>query len=430
MSVGRFTTRATCRLCWGTNLRRVLDLPATPLANEFLPGDRHPLRAPKPQDEFPLYLASCASCGHVQLPVVVDPERLFREYVYVSGTSPVFVDHFRRYAETTFDQLHLEPGDFVIDIGSNDGTLLREYQKLGTKVLGIDPALEIARRATESGIETWPRFFQGHVIERILAEKGPAKLVVANNVFAHADDLEGFALGVKEILEPGGHFVFEVSYLVDVLRKTLFDTIYHEHLSYHSVEPLYHFFARLGMSLVDAQRVDTHGGSIRVIVQAMSGVAYSENARELMGEEQMLFLATNPTPIFASFASTIAERGRELRAEIEKVKAAGGNVAGYGAPAKATTLLRTFGIEDLLDFVVDDSPHKQGRYLPGGKLRVVPIGALDKGASEGWLRKEWPEAVVVLAWNFADSIVKQRLASYRATGGKCIVPLPTVEVIG
>ena len=426
--IGRFMTRDTCRLCFSPKLRRVLDLPATPLANEFT---REPEQPGKVEVEiFPLYLMSCAACGHVQLPVVVDPDRLFRDYVYVSGTSPVFVEHFARYAAETTDWLKLEKGDFVIDIGSNDGTLLREYQKLGMRVLGIDPAVEIAKRATESGIETWPKFFyNSDAIERILAEKGPAKLVVANNVFAHSDDLEGFALGVKQILEPGGHFVFEVSYLVDVLRNTLFDTIYHEHLSYHSVEPLYHFFARLGMSLVDARRVDTHGGSIRVIVQAMSGVAYSENARELMTEEQMLFLATNPQPIFSSFANTINERGSELRAEIEKIKQAGGRVAGYGAPAKATTLLSTFGLEEQLDFVVDDSPHKQGRWLPGGRLRVVPIGALDRGASEGWLRGEWPAAVVILAWNFAEPIVKIRLASYRATGGVCIVPLPTVRVI-
>ena len=425
-----YRTRTTCRLCWGTELRRVLDLPATPLANEF-PRERRTADIRSVQEEFPLYLVSCAKCGHVQLPVVVDPERLFREYVYVSGTSPVFVDHFARYADEVIAKRGLQPGDLVVDIGSNDGTLLRFFQKRGMQVLGIDPAVEIARKVTESGIETWPKFFDGSVIERILGERGAAKLVVANNVFAHADDLEGFALGVKELLAPGGAFVFEVSYLVDVLRHTLFDTIYHEHLSYHSLSPLFHFFDRLGMSVVDAKRVDTHGGSIRVTVEYGSRLPFSDDAKALLDEEALLFLDTNPKPIFHSFSGTIATRLIELRREIGRFKDSlgGSHVAGYGAPAKATTLIRTFGIEELLDFVVDDSPWKQGRYLPGGKLRVVPIGALDRGASPGWLRGEWPSAVVILAWNFAESIANVRLASYRATGGACIVPLPTVRTI-
>jgi SAM-dependent methyltransferase len=418
-----YRIRPDCRLCGSDKLLRLLDLPSTPLANEF------PREPGKPQDEFPLYLVGCNDCKHVQLPVVVDPERLFRDYVYVSGTSPVFVEHFRRYAEQSIDAHRLEPNDLVVDIGSNDGTLLQFFQRAGMRVLGVDPAVEIARTATDRGIETWPSFFNGDVIARILVERGPAKLVVANNVFAHADDLESIALGVKQLLAPDGAFVFEVAYLVDMLQKTLFDGCYHEHTSHHAVAPLVGFFARLGMSLVDAQRVDSHGGSIHVTVKPEAHLPMSTRTTVLLGEERALGLLDNPRAAFSGFAATIAERGKQLREAILKVRFDGGRVAAYGAPAKATTLIRTFGIEDLLDFVVDDSPHKQGRWLPGGKLKVVPIGALDKNAPDGWLRDKWPSAVVVLAWNFADSIVRQRLASYRATGGTCIVPLPQLEVI-
>lgn len=415
--------RSDCRLCGCADLQRVLDLPDTPLANEFpkVPGE--------PQEEFPLYLVACRECHHVQLPVVVDPGRLFRDYVYVSGTSPVFVQHFDRYADEMCEAHSLDKDDLVVEIGSNDGTLLRFFKESGLRVLGIDPAFVIASEATEKGIETWPNFFDDRLADRILATHGPARLVVANNVFAHADDLAWIARHVKRILEPTGAFVFEVSYLVDVLKGTLFDTIYHEHLSFHSVTPLIGFFDRLDMSLVDAHRVDTHGGSIRVTVRPEKGLPQSIRTAHLLAEERELGLSANIAGVFACFEDQICQRRRQLRAVIEVVKRTGGRVAAFGAPAKATTLIRTFGIEDQIDFVVDDSPHKQGRWLPGGKIPVVPMGALDKGAPDEWLRRgPWPQAVVILAWNFAESILK-KLEPYRMWGGECIVPLPEVRVV-
>jgi SAM-dependent methyltransferase len=412
-----FRIRNDCRLCGSRRLSRVLDLPATPLANEF--PDR-PLDGR--QEEFPLFLSACLNCGHVQLPVVVDPERLFRDYVYVSGTSPVFVDHFRRYAAAMCETLGLWPGNLVVEIGSNDGTLLRFFKDKGMRVLGVDPATDIAARATADGIETMATFFDRTISACIKEDRGRARLVVANNVFAHADDLAEIALGVWHLLESDGRFLFEVSYLPSVIRGQLFDTAYHEHLSYHSLGPLLDFFNRLGMSVVDAELVDTHGGSVRVSVAPRPGLPLSERGSALLEDEREFGLdpyTSDVRPVFAQFANRIAERGQEVVRELRKVKLAGGTIAAYGAPAKATTLLRAFGAEDLIDYVVDDSPHKQGRWMPGGRIPVLPSTAI---------AERRPDMVLILAWNFADSII-EKLSDYRASGGRVVVPLPDLRVL-
>lgn len=410
-----FRVRESCRLCLHErSLVKVLELPPTPLANEF------PREPGKTQEEFPLWLALCQACGHVQLPVVVDPERLFRDYVYVSGTSPVFVDHFRRYAESFRDVL--KPGDLVVEIGSNDGTLLRFFKEMGCRVVGVDPAEAIAAKATEEGILTLPRFFDEATATEISLRHGLAKLVIANNVFAHADDLDGIVAGVNRVLAAEGAFVFEVSYLGDVVAKTLFDTIYHEHLSYHSVVPLISFLGRNGLKVVDVQRVDTHGGSIRVeAIRRSTAIEFDIRAmpsvKDMWREERQNGLASPGT--YAFLHRTILERRDELLRILRGARMAGKRIAAYGAPAKATTLARTFGIEDVLDFVVDDSPLKQGRWLPGGNVPVLPSSAL---------AERRPDYVVILAWNFAESIL-EKLAGYRAAGGKCVVPLPKVRII-
>jgi SAM-dependent methyltransferase len=405
--------REDCRLCGGHKLERVLELPATPLANEF------PRDPTDTQETFPLWLAACQACGHVQLPVVVDPKRLFAEYVYVSGTSPVFVEHFRRYASDMIRDRDLKPGDLVVEIGSNDGTLLRFFKEAGMRVLGVDPAREIATRATESGIDTWCQFFDEDSAEWIRHDLGPAKLVLANNVFAHADNLASIARGVRKLLAPDGAFVFEVSYLPDVIAGTLFDTIYHEHLSYHSVGPLIGFFRRHGMSLVSARRVNTHGGSLRAVAVPTMDAVLDLGTASLIAEERAIGLGRDTRKVFDDVSLMIEQRRDELLRVLRQVSLKGGRIAAYGAPAKATTLLHTFGAAEYVDFVIDDSPHKQGRWMPGGRIPVYTSEALELHA---------PHCVVVLAWNFAESIL-EKLSEYRGAGGRCVVPLPTVRII-
>ncbi|MGH7940606.1 MAG: methyltransferase domain-containing protein, partial [Limisphaerales bacterium] len=259
--------RESCRLCGGRRLLSVLKLAPTPPANAFVSRDQ----LNKPQPCFPLEVFFCEDCTHAQLLDVVDPSVLFENYVYVSGTSPSFVAHFESYARAILDQFKPSPGSLALDIGSNDGTLLRFFQRAGMKVLGIDPARQIAQEASRNGVPTLAAFFDPKLAKQIREDHGPATVITANNVFAHIDDLEGVVQGVRTLLAPNGIFVFEVSYLLDVFEKTLFDTIYHEHLDYHSVRPLAPFFRRLDMELIEARRVSSHGGSLRGIAQLKGG---------------------------------------------------------------------------------------------------------------------------------------------------------------
>lgn len=423
-----YHVRPDCRLCASPLKRSVLQLEPTPLANEFLqPGDVR-------EELFPLYLVECMACGHVQLPVVVDPERLFRNYVYVSGTSPTFVEHFRRYADEVSQAHNLQEGDLVVEIGSNDGTLLRWFQQKGLRVLGVDPAAQIAGRATEQGIETLPFFFRETLAEHIVGKYGQAQLVVANNVFAHADDLAAIVRGVKKILAPrheaggppnwgGGVFIFEVQYLRDMLDGGLFDMVYHEHLSYHDVGPLSQFLRRHGLILKDVERVSTHGGSIRCTAEHIyedrtdQDPVYGRRFPSVLHaclEEQKRPVAS----LFSSMQQQIADRGFLLRTYLHSARMKGKTVGGYGAPAKATTLMRQFKIAGLIDNVMDDSPWKQGLCMPGSSIPVVSPYQTN------------PDVLVLFAWNFAEPILaKLRAAGFFDGHRVAVVPLPDFKEI-
>jgi SAM-dependent methyltransferase len=371
---------------------------------------------PVAQAVYPLEVVICQDCAHLQLRHVVDPELLFRDYVYEAGTSPVFVAHFQRYAEAAIERFGLRPGDLVVEIGSNDGTLLRFFKEAGMRVLGIDPARGIARRAEERGIRTIPEFLDRDLARSVRSDHGEAKLVVANNVLAHIDDLAGVVAAIKDLLAADGVLVFEVSYALDVYEKTLFDTIYHEHLDYHAARPLVGFFERAGLPLFAAERVPTHGGSLRGF--AGRGRAVEPSVQERLNEESAAAIDRPQT--WRAWSEQIAARRDELVALLRRLKGEGRTVAGYGAPAKATTLMHHFGLgTESLDFIVDDSPLKQGLLAPGTHIPVLAAQALTDRR---------PDYLVVLAWNFADSIV-ERNSEYRDRGGRFIVPLPEVKLI-
>jgi SAM-dependent methyltransferase len=401
--------RRDCRLCGSIELERVVELTPTPPANAFT-------ARPEPQTAYPLELMLCGGCGHLQLHHVVDPQVLFRDYVYAAGTSPVFVAHFKRYAEEAIARFGLKAGDLVVDVGSNDGTLLRFFQSSGLRVLGVDPAREIARRATEAGIPTMPEFLDLAMARRIRLEHGPARLVTANNVFAHVDDLAGFVAAIHELLAPDGVFIFEVSYALDVYEKTLFDTIYHEHLDYHSVKPLVGFFDRAGLPLFAAERVPTHGGSLRGM--AGNGRTPGEAVSQRVAEEDEARIGSAAT--WRAWSARIDAVRDQLLSLLGSLRADGRTIAGYGAPAKATTLLGNFGLgAETLDFIADDSQLKQGLLTPGSHIPVLAAEAL---------YERRPDYVVVLAWNFADSIIA-RHARFAESGGRFIIPLPEVRVV-
>jgi len=406
--------RSTCRLCDGARLSEVLSLIPTPPANAFVSQDQ----LSEMQPTFPLDIFFCEDCNHVQLLDVVDPAVLFENYVYVSGTSPLFVRHFEDYASFVIENYSPTPGSLVFDIGSNDGTLLKVFKKAGYKVLGIDPAIDIAAQATADGIQTINGFFSPAIADDIRSEHGLASVITANNVFAHIDDLGGVLDAVHALLANDGLFVFEVSYLVDVFEHTLFDTIYHEHLAYHTVAPLVPFMTAHGMELIRAERVSSHGGSLRAVVQKAGGSQQiSPSVSELIDLEKKIGLDKAET--YRDFGVRIDVLKAELSTLLRQKKAEGRTIAAFGAPAKATTLMYYFCIgPDLIDFIVDDSPLKQGLFSPGMHIPVVPSTAIyDKK----------PNDIVILAWNFAVPIMEKH-AAFQAAGGQFIVPLPSIKI--
>ncbi len=411
-----FSRRARCALCKApaSQFHSVLSLAPTPPANEFLREADLAL----PQESIPLTLVLCSSCGHVQLAEIVDPERLFRHYVYVSGTSSVFVAHFSRYAASAISRFGLGTNSFVVEVGSNDGTLLKQFKHGGVRnILGVDPASDIAEDARGAGVPTLDSFFSPDLAAEIRRDHGPADLVCANNVFAHSDDLTRFADAVSILLDAQGVFIFEVSYLVDVIQKLLFDTIYHEHVSYHALTPLIRFFASIGLRLFDAERIDTHGGSIRgYVCHREASHPTTDRLSDLVALEREMGV-TQPE-VYSRFKSRIQERGAQLRSRLAELRKDGKSIAGFGAPAKLTTLMHEFGLDrQIIAFVVDDSVWKQGRFTPGTHIPVVPADQL---------YERRPDFCVVFAWNFADSIVAKH-STYTKNGGHFIVPLPEIR---
>jgi len=395
-------------------LTKVLALKATPPANAFVTRDQ----LDTPQQTFPLDVFFCEDCHHVQLLDVVDARVLFENYVYVSGTSPVFVAHFEDYAAFVTDRFAPSPGSLIFDIGSNDGTLLKAFKNAGHSVLGVDPAKDIAAKATAEGIETITGFFSPDMAKDIRADRGAVSVVTANNVFAHVDDLGSVLDGVRTLLDDEGVFVFEASYLVDVFEHTLFDTIYHEHLAYHTVGPLVAFMQAHDMELIDVHRVSPHGGSLRAVARPKAGSRpVQASVGELVALEHAMGLDRAAT--YHDFGVRIDVLGAELSSLLRSRKAEGRTIAAFGAPAKATTLMYHFGIgPDLIDFIVDDSPLKQGLYCPGMHIPVMPSSAI-------YDRK--PDDIVILAWNFAGPIM-ERHKQFTNQGGHFIIPLPHLQV--
>ena len=392
----------------------MLSLTPTPPANAFVSEDQ----LQEVQSTFPLELYFCENCAHLQLLGIVDPAELFRNYVYVSGTSPSFVKHFEDYARTCMARFSLSPDDLVIDIGSNDGTLLKFFKSNGLKVLGVDPARAIAEKATADGIETWPEFLNQTIADRVKADRGQARLITANNVFAHADDLSSLTDSIRSLLAPDGVFVFEVSYLTDVYQDTLFDTIYHEHVSYHSALPLRQFFTSKDMDFFAAEKIASHGGSLRSMVQLAGGPHKADGSvQSLIDEEHSLALDRSET--WLGYGEKINALKDQLVALLTKLKQNGKTIAGFGAPAKATTLMYHFNLgPDIVDFIADDATLKQGLFSPGLHIPVLPGQALyDKK----------PDYVVLLAWNFAPQIMSNH-TKYLESGGHFILPLPEVKV--
>ncbi len=403
-------------MCGGTDLERYLDLGHTPPADQFRRADQ----LGDPSVHFPLEVCVCLKCGLSQLAYVVAPQTLYQdEYPYEASTTQAGRRHFRAFAASVVRRYGIGADDLVVDIGSNVGVLLSGFADEGARVLGVDPAHNIAAIANERGIPTVAEFFGPAVVSRIVRDHGQAAVVCGTNVFAHVDDLETFMRAVDALLAPGGMFIFEVPYFANLLSSLEYDTIYHEHLSYISVKPLLTFFERFGMRIFDIREVDIHGGSFRIFVDrgrrpVEAGLIerfLAREAREGVHDPQRLH----------RFAIEVSENRRQLVELLRELRAAGMRIAGVSAPAKGMTLLNYCRIgTETLDFVTEKSRLKIGRYTPGTHIPVVP---------DAELAARRADYALLLAWNFATEIM-ENLSEYRAAGGQFIVPIPEPHIVG
>lgn len=406
--------RDRCRLCGGSQLSLALRLEPTPLGDHFVPRER----IHEAQDSYPLDLLLCADCANVQLRHVVNPDAIYRDYTYTSSVSLGLPEHFRQYAQDVVRYMNPMSGSLVVEIGSNEGTLLRAFRQHGLRVLGVDPARMIAQRAAAAGMETLPTYFTAELGQTIHSQYGEAAIVVANNVLANIDDLDDLAAGVRGLLSPDGIFVFETSYCLDVVEKSLIDTVFHEHLSYFAVRPLASFFHRHGLTLIDAYRVPTKGGSLRGVVQRRDGPRpVAASVRELSAREAEAGLDRPET--YQALSTTLQQRKAEILALVRDWKSQGKTIAAYGAAVGLTTMIYHFGLGEYLTFLVDDNPGKQGFFSPGLHLPVLPSESLGQRN---------PDFVIALAWRYIDPIIHRHRA-YQAQGGRFVLPLPEVRVI-
>lgn len=408
--------RKTCRLCESPKVELAVPLAPIPLVDNYTATAN-----PAEKDEvYPVDLYMCVDCGHVQVLDVVSSDSLWSDdFTFHSGQVQAIVDHLDECAETVVRRHSPAPGGLVVDIGSNDGTFLKAFKRRGFRVLGIDPVKPIAAKATAAGIETLPEFVTPELSRKIRAERGSAAVVTAFNVFAHSDDMAGMAQSIRCLLAPDGVFVFEASYLLDIVDHLLLGTIFHEHMGHHSVKPLVQFLQKHGMQLIDVERSAMQGGSIMGTAQLIGGPrSVDPSVKAILDLEAKRGLDRLET--VKAFSARIGKLKAEIRTLIDGCKRRGATIAGFGAARSNPTLLSNFDLWDDISFIVDDHPQKVNKFSPGRRIPVLPTAEL-------YNRK--PDYVFILAWVHAKKIIASH-SKYLEQGGRFVLCCPELQVIG
>lgn len=404
-----------CRVCGNTDLRKYLDLGLMPLANNLADD----AQSAKDIDRYPLQVSFCGECSLSQTTVIIDPSKLFGHYTYRSSISKGYVRHCRDMARSVGAKLNLHDSDLVVDIAGNDGALLGEYKdELGVRVVNVDPAENICAIAEARGVPSIVAFWSRDVAQQILDRHGEPKLITATNVFAHVDDLRAFLDAVSGCLHREGVLLLEFPYIVDFIEHREFDTIYFEHLSYVGLKPVMQLATAAGMRVFDVEKHDIHGGTLRVFIAR-------EGVHAVTGRVERFFKAEKKGGYhgfarYESWSEEIDELIGDLARQLARLKAGGASIAAFGAAAKGNTLLNACGLNaGVIDYIVDDTPEKIGRFSPGTGIPVV---------DRSKLASEPPDYLLILAWNFAGEIIDSA-ADYRRGGGKFIIPVPAFELV-
>jgi len=393
----------------------VLDLGEQPPANALV--DKNTIN--EPEEKFPLRLFWCSDCFFVQLLDIVNKEYLFKHYLYMTSASKPIVEHFAKYAKDVFDEFLKDDDEpFVVEIGSNDGSLLTEFKKLGVSIMGIEPASNLSKLANQSQITTMNDFFTSKIAKKI-SETKHSSVIVANNVIGHVEDLHDLMNGIETLLSNNGVFIFEVPYLIDLIKKLEFDTVYHEHLSYFSLLPLVNLTNQHGLEIFDVKKQNVHGGSLRIFVSKKGNFQINNSVKTFLNEEHNLGL--DDIIIYEKFSTNVKALKENLNTLLKKLKNENKFIFGYGAPAKGNVLLNYCNIDNsILEFVIDTTPIKQGKFTPGTHIPIISPEIISKKGSN--------DIALLLAWNYEHDILEKE-KNFRNKDGKFLVPIPSPRLI-
>ena len=407
---------ANCRFCDALLEQIVIDLGKTPLANSFLSEKM----LNEKEEFFPLKVLVCKKCYLVQLKEVETPQNIFTNYAYFSSYSKSFLDHAKNYVNMSIDRFHIDKNNFVVEIASNDGYLLQFFKEKNIPLLGIEPAKNIAKIAEKKGINTVNEFFGKELSEELIKKYKKADLLICNNVIAHVPKINDFVNGLKILTSENGVITIEFPHLMELVDHNQWDTIYHEHFSYFSFFVMQKILEKNRLKIFDVEKIATHGGSLRVFC------THSENKKieikdsvnnllKLEREKGMMEI-----PYYQNFSKKVIGSINQFTDFCNQMKKEGKIIVGYGAPAKANTLLNCCGVnQDIIEYVVDLSPHKQGLYLPGSHIHI-------KSPEE--IKKLKPDFVIIFPWNLKEEIMKQ-IQFIRNWGGKFVIPIPKLQII-